>query len=102
MTEVDENKSVRIKKLDALKARGVDAYGQRFIRSHSISQILTDFKEGLQIVTAGRLMANRSHGKVHFMDLMDQTGRMQLFVKADNLSPEAYEMLENLDIGDIL
>ena len=92
--ELDENKSVRIKKLDVLKARGVDAYAQRFIRSHSIADILKDFKEGVKVVTAGRIMANRDHGKVHFMDLMDQTGRMQLFIKADNIGTEAYEMLE--------
>ncbi|MDE1919826.1 MAG: lysine--tRNA ligase [Candidatus Omnitrophica bacterium] len=102
MMEVDENKSVRIKKLDALKARGVDAYAQRFIRSHSIAEILKDFKEGVKVVTAGRIMANRDQGKVHFMDLMDQTGRMQLFVKADNIGPEAYEMLKLLDLGDII
>ncbi len=100
--ELDENKSVRIKKLDALKAKGVDAYAQHFIRSHSIADILKDFKEGVHVVTAGRIMANRSHGKVHFMDLMDQTGRIQLFIKADNIGPQAYEMLECLDIGDII
>src|SRR5271168_3529682 len=102
MTELDENKSVRIKKLDALKARGIDAYAQRFIRSHSIADILKDFKEGVHVVTAGRIMANRDQGKVHFMDLMDQTGRMQLFVKGDNIGQDAYEMLKCLDLGDII
>src|ERR1700733_5688385 len=102
MMEIDENKSVRIKKLDALKAKGIDAYAQRFIRSHSIADILKDFKEGGHVVTAGRIMANRDQGKVHFMDLMDQTGRMQLFVKGDNIGPEAYEMLKFLDLGDII
>ena len=100
--ELDENKSVRIKKLDALKAKGVDAYAQRFIRSHSIADILKDFKEGVHVVTAGRIMANRDQGKVHFMDLMDQTGRMQLFIKGDNIGQEAYEMLKFLDLGDII
>ena len=97
--EVDENKAVRIKKLDALKAKGMDAYAQRFIRSHSIADILKDFKEGVKVVTAGRIMANRDQGKVHFMDLMDQTGRMQLFIKGDNIGAEAYEMLKCLDLG---
>src|SRR4029077_5332031 len=102
MMEVDENKSVRIKKLDALKAKGVDAYAQRFIRSHSIADILKDFKEGVKVVTAGRIMANRDQGKVHFMDLMDQSGRMQLFIKGDNIGADAYEMLKCLDLGDII
>jgi lysyl-tRNA synthetase class 2 len=102
MMEVDENKAVRIKKLDALKAKGVDAYAQRFIRSHAIADILKDFKEGVKVVTAGRIMANRDQGKVHFMDLMDQTGRIQLFVKGDNIGQDAYEMLKLLDLGDII
>jgi lysyl-tRNA synthetase class 2 len=100
--ELDENKAVRIKKLDALKAKGIDAYAQRFIRSHSIAEVLKDFKEGVHVVTAGRIMANRDQGKVHFMDLMDQTGRMQLFVKGDNIGADAYEMLKCLDLGDII
>jgi lysyl-tRNA synthetase class 2 len=102
MPELDENKAVRIKKLDALKAKGVDAYAQRFIRTHSIAEILKDFKEGVHVVTAGRIMANRDQGKVHFMDLMDQSGRMQLFVKAENIGQDAYEMLKCLDLGDII
>ncbi len=100
--ELDENKSVRIKKLEALRAKGVDAYAQRFIRSHAIADILKDFKEGVKVVTAGRIMANRDQGKVHFMDLMDQTGRIQLFVKADNIGQDAYAMLKDLDLGDII
>jgi len=102
MMEIDENKAVRIKKLDALRAKGIDVYAQRFIRSHSIADILKDFKEGVKIVTAGRIMANRDQGKVHFMDLMDQTGRMQLFVKGDNIGEDAYDMLKCLDLGDII
>ena len=100
--EVDESKSVRIKKLDALRAKNVDAYGQRFIRTHTVKEILTDFKEGLQVVTAGRMMARRSQGKVTFADVMDQSGRMQLFIKQDVLGAEAYDMLDSLDIGDII
>jgi len=100
--ELDENKAVRIKKLDALRAKGLDVYGQRYIRSHSVADILKDFKEGVKVVTAGRIMANRDQGKVHFMDLMDQTGRIQLFVKGDNIGQESYDMLKLLDLGDII
>ena len=67
-----------------------------------LTEILKDFKEGVHVVTAGRIMANRDQGKVHFMDLMDQTGRMQLFIKGDNIGQEAYEMLKCLDLGDII
>ncbi len=100
--ETNEFKEVRIKKLDALRAKGIDAYGQRYIRTHTVTEILTDFKEGVKVITAGRIMANRDQGKVHFIDLMDQSGRIQLFVKGDNVGQEAYEMLKNLDLGDII
>ncbi len=100
--ETNEIKDVRIKKLETLRAKGIDGYGQRFVVTHVIGDILKNFQEGLQVVVAGRLMADRSHGKVHFIDLMDQSGRMQVFAKLDHLGQEAFDLLEALDIGDIL
>jgi len=100
--ETNEIKDVRIKKLETLRAKGIDAYSQRFLRTHTVAEVLKDFKEGQHVVLAGRIMANRSHGKVHFMDLMDQSGRMQLFVKLDVVGQEAFDLLEALDIGDII
>ena len=60
--ETNEIKDVRIKKLDALRAKGIDAYSQRFLRTHTVAEVLKDFKEGQHTVLAGRIMANRSHG----------------------------------------
>ncbi len=100
--ETNEFKEVRIDKLNKLRAKGIDAYGQRFIRTHTLAEILANFKEGDAIVTAGRMTANRSHGKVHFADLTDQSGKMQLFVKLDIVGQEAFEIFETLDIGDII
>ena len=93
---------IRINKLKTLRQKGLDPYGQRFIRSHAVADILKYFKEGLKVITAGRITAHRDQGKVHFMDLTDQSGKIQLFVKADNLAPEAAELLKALDIGDII
>ncbi len=100
--ETNESKDVRMKKLQHLRSKGIEGYGQRFLRTHGIADVLHDFQEGKHVVVAGRLMADRSHGKVHFLDLMDQTGRMQLFVKLDSIGQEAFDLLEALDIGDIL
>ncbi|MBI4309228.1 MAG: lysine--tRNA ligase [Candidatus Omnitrophica bacterium] len=101
--ETNEIKDVRIKKLDNLRAKGIEAYGRRFLRTHTIADVLTNFQEGQNVVLAGRIMADRSHGKVHFMDLMDQSGRMQLFVKLDAVGQEAFDVLgSSLDIGDII
>ncbi len=100
--ETNEIKEVRIKKLEALRAKGLNGYGQKFVTTHAINDILTKFQENMSVVVAGRLMADRGHGKVHFIDLMDQSGRMQVFMKLDHLGQEAFDMLSALDIGDIL
>ncbi len=95
--ELDEIKRVRLEKLQHLHAEGLDPYAGGFIPSHSITQALENFSEGQEVALAGRIMANRSHGKVVFADIQDQTGKMQLFIKADALS-----IIKDLDIGDII
>ena len=100
--DVEEIRAVRLEKLDNLKKMGVKPYGQRFAVSHHIQEVLSDFSEGLEVVLAGRLLASRNHGKVYFMDLQDVSGKMQLFVKANVIGDQAFEVVKNLDIGDIL
>ncbi len=95
--ELDEIKRVRLEKLDNLRAEGLDPYAGGFLPSHTVAQALGAFSEGQEVALAGRLIANRSHGKVVFADIQDQTGKMQLFIKAD-----AFNIIKDLDIGDIL
>lgn len=100
--EVDEIKSVRIAKLKQLIARGIRPYGQKFILSHSVAEVLADFQEEKEVILAGRIVANRKHGKAGFLDLKDQSGKIQLYVKSDILSPEHAAIVDEVDIGDIL
>ena len=100
--EVEEIKSVRIEKLKDLVRHGINPYGGRFEVTHAIKDVLADFTEGKEVTVAGRVVAKRIHGKVMFMDLLDQTGRMQLFVKADNIGMDKFEIFGDLDIGDII
>ena len=95
--ELDEIKRVRLEKLQNLKAEGLEPYAGGFVPTRSIAQTLKDFNEGQEVALAGRIVANRSHGKVVFADIQDQTGKMQLFIKADALS-----LIKDLDIGDII
>lgn len=95
--ELDEIKRVRLEKLNNLRIEGLDPYAGGFIPSYSIAQALENFNEGQEVALAGRIMANRSHGKVVFADIQDQTGKMQLFIKADALN-----IVKDLDIGDII
>lgn len=100
--ETNEIRDARVHKLDKLRQQGINAYGQQYLRTHAIADVLKDFQEDKKVVIAGRIMARRTQGKVTFMDLMDQSGRMQLFAKLDILGEDAYNMLECLDIGDII
>lgn len=100
--EENEIRAIRLAKLQNLKSKGLNPYGGRFETTGSIAQILENFQEGLKVVVAGRIMANRNHGKVNFIDLADQTKRMQLFMKSDVLGEEAFQTLKDLDIGDII
>ena len=102
MEEVDELKQVRLDKLNNMKELGITPYGNKFERTHSIETLLTDFQEDQEATLAGRIMANRKHGKVMFIDLQDQTARMQLFLKKDNLDEKVFDLLKELDIGDIV
>ncbi|MCK5580499.1 MAG: lysine--tRNA ligase [Candidatus Omnitrophica bacterium] len=100
--EVSEIKNVRIGKLNNLIEKGVIPYGGRFEPSSSIAEVLANFEEEKEVVLAGRIMANRKHGKVVFMDLRDQTDKIQLFIKANNVGEELFDIIKELDIGDIV
>ena len=100
--EVDEIKKVRIEKLHKMEDLNVLPYGGRFPGMQTIQSALEPFVEERTVTLAGRVMANRKHGKVMFMDLMDKTGRIQLFVKADNVGTELFEVVGLLDIGDMV
>ena len=100
--EVDEIKRVRLDKLKQLEDSGITAYAMRFDRSSSISEVLKNFEEEKEVMIAGRLMASRSHGKVAFADLEDQSGKIQLFIKIQQVVTNGFEVMKALDIGDII
>ena len=101
--ELNEIREVRIEKLKKLEEQGIPAYGGRFEFTDTIANVLEPFEEGRNVAIAGRMMANRSHGKVTFLDLQDQSGKIQLFVKEENLKDNNSPLiLKALDIGDIL
>jgi len=101
--EIEEIKQIRKQKLESLQQKGLNPYGKKFNRTTLIADILDDFKEETDVVIAGRIMASRSHGKVVFLDVMDQSAKMQAFVKLDNVGEETFGLLQHqVDIGDII
>jgi lysyl-tRNA synthetase class 2 len=99
--EIEEIKSIRLKKIAELKAKGIAAYGGRFLGSQPVKAVLEGFAEEKEVIVAGRIMSLRDHGKVFFVDLLDRTGRMQLFFKEAVLG-EKWAVFKLLDIGDII
>lgn len=97
--EVDEIKRIRLEKLANLKEIGIDPYGGKFGPIDDIKGVLENFEEEKEVVLAGRLVAVRSHGKVLFGDLLDQSGKMQLFIKIGVVDES---IVKALDIGDII
>jgi lysyl-tRNA synthetase, class II len=96
----------RYKKIERLRARGVEPYPLRSSRTHTASQAREAFERGEDLGTvslAGRLTANRWTGKITFADLRDGTGRIQLFLKQDALGEQAYKnFLKDFDLGDLI
>lgn len=102
--ELNELMAIRRTKLQSLYDAGVNPYGEKFERTHYAQEIIDNFDslEGQKTVIAGRLMSFRTHGKASFSDLMDASGRIQLYLRVDVLGEEAYGFANQLDIGDIV
>ena len=102
MDEENELIALRRKKLEALRAKGVEPFGAGFEVSGSIAEVREQFKEGETPRAAGRITAHRDMGKSHFLDLRDATGRIQVYLHAKEVGPELIDLFRLLDIGDFI
>ena len=102
---------VRLEKIAALKAAGVDLYPNNIRPQNTTAEILTEFgnseAEALSGLTqqfsiAGRLMAMRNFGKAAFIKIQDRKGQIQSYVAKDILKENAFFVFKKLDIGDIV
>ena len=96
---------IRREKLAALQAEGRDPFlVTKFAFDNDSAYIKSNYEEmeGKTVRLAGRLMSKRGMGKVSFCDLQDSTGKIQLFVKIDELGEEEYARFKRNDIGDIV
>jgi lysyl-tRNA synthetase class 2 len=99
----------RREKLEALRGRGIDPFGTRYPVTHWAGQLAArlqpagedELKAFGPVSVAGRIVSMRRHGKTTFAHLMDYTGRIQLYARADQFG-EAYEHFIDADIGDFI
>lgn len=96
---------VRHEKLQALREEGRDPFQiTRFDVTVHASEIQEQFDryEEQNVRLAGRLMSKRGMGKAIFADLQDRSGRIQLYLKLDEMGEEAFSRCRKLDVGDIV
>lgn len=96
---------VRRDKLKDLQESGHDPFHETKAEvTHYSASIKENFEalEGTSVKVAGRLMSKRGMGKVSFCDLQDKEGRIQLYVKKDDIEEESFARFKKVDIGDIV
>ncbi|MDR3313013.1 MAG: lysine--tRNA ligase [Oscillospiraceae bacterium] len=105
--EEDTNalRQVRVEKLTALQAAGQDPFAvTTAVQSIGAGEIAPQFAalEGSEVSLCGRMMSRRDMGKANFIDLRDRSGRMQIYVRIDDVGEDCYTEYKKWDIGDIL
>ena len=107
MTTEEQNFVLKARrdKHDALIERGIAPYAYGFKRTHTAAAAvaaLGDADEGESVRVAGRIVAWRGQGKTSFAHLADDSGRLQLYFRKDELGDELFETLKLFDIGDVI
>jgi len=93
---------IRHKKAQELRAKGMNPYAALFDRSHSLAGA-KKAKDGTKVTIAGRVMLLRDMGKMAFATLQDDSGRLQIALREDEIGKDAYdEFLALTDLGDFI
>lgn len=97
MSERDQYRQAGLNKIKFLEERGIDPYpGEMPLITHTAKDILEDFAklEGSSVAIAGRLMSTREHGKRVFIDVKDETDKLQATFTEDSLGKEGFEIFK--------
>ena len=102
-SQFNEQERLRREKLVQLQEAGKDPFDvYKVNRTHSSQKVKDNFEEleGKDVTVAGRIMSKRGQGKVVFSDIYDRDGRIQLFIKIDEVGEEALKQYKTNDLGD--
>ena len=107
--DLSEQQRVRREKLAKMQAEGRDPFAVvKAEQSHHSAEIKSGYEaapeawEGKEVSIAGRLRSFRDMGKASFIDVQDRDGRIQVYVKSDELPEGEYARIKELDMGDII
>ena len=105
LAQLDEQHRIRIEKLNDLKANGKNPYEiTKFDFTHKVQQIRDNFEEleEKDVMIAGRITSWRDMGKANFIDIRDDSGRMQVYVRIDDIGEDNFKEFKKWDLGDIV
>lgn len=107
MATLEDYRNERLRKLEEIKALGIDPYPAKSNRSEKIGDVINNFDafDGKEVTLAGRITAIRSFGKLVFIKIRDYFGEIQIFMKAEGETSEGYlsaKQVKLLDTGDFI
>src|SRR2546430_946798 len=89
-------------KLAELRKRGIDPFKNKFTPTEKCAEARTNYAEGREVAVAGRITAHRDMGKSMFIDVRDQSGRIQVYAQKNVLGDEQFDIFRHLDLGDFI
>lgn len=104
-SQFSEQERLRREKLAELKSEGKDPFDvYKVDRTHTSEQVKSNFEEleGKEVTVAGRIMSKRGQGKVVFSDIHDRDGKIQLFIKIDEVGEDQLKSYKTFDLGDMV
>ncbi len=108
---LNDQEAARREKMNALRAQGIDPFGQAFERTARSGDIRKEYGDNTaeeleqmdaQVSIAGRIMAKRRMGKLGFIQLQDREGRIQVVINQRVTGDEIYDLFKSSDLGDII
>src|SRR4030095_13221877 len=81
---------------------GIDPFKNKFSPTEKCVEARVNYVEGREVSVAGRITAHRDMGKSMFIDVRDQTGRLQVYAQKNVLGDEQFDVFRHLDLGDFI
>jgi len=99
----------RIDKIDDMRKRGINPYPYKFDKKNSSLDIIENFsklkkeeKADTKVSIAGRIVSSRIMGKASFIDIQDEKGKIQIYVRKDDVREDSYNLFKKFDLGDFV
>lgn len=107
--ELSDLLKIRREKMEYFRSQGIEPFAYNFNKEVDSIYLLEKYKDIAsgqeseeEFSIAGRIVLKRGHGKASFAHIQDEKGKIQIYVKLDNVGADNYELFEKTDIGDFI